>query len=124
MAYNSRRGILGAMSVAGKTAYQLFDIEYTFGQKGNYSVRPLRKSKWHWQYSDEEGIYFFLLLLPINNHYIDNSITSIDFSPSGETTATIDKYGICLISDVNTSSYKFHLVMGMKSNPAFRKIFF
>ena len=51
------------MSVAGKTAYQLFDIEYTFGQKGNYSVRPLRKSKWHWQYGDEEGNIFFLITI-------------------------------------------------------------
>ena len=43
--------------------------------------------------------------------YLGNLITSLDFSPNGETEATIDRYGVCLISDVNTDSYHFHLNM-------------
>ena len=36
-------------------------------------------------------------------------ITSLDFSPSGELAATIDYNGVCLISDINTDNYIFHL---------------
>ena len=47
--------------------------------------------------------------------YLGNVITGLDFSPNGELAATIDYYGTCLISDVNTDSYRFHLAMEMKN---------
>mgnify|MGYP001009311956 CR=1 FL=1 len=48
--------------------------------------------------------------------YLENLITGLDFNPNGEIAATIDKYGVCLISDVNTDSYRFHLNMEMKND--------
>ena len=47
---------------------------------------------------------------------LEEDITSLDFNPNGETAAAIDKYGICLISDVNTNNYRFLLNMEMKKN--------
>ena len=52
------------------------------------------------------------ILISLN---LDNVITGLDFSPNGELAATIDRYGVCLISDVNTDSYHFHLNMEMKN---------
>lgn len=43
----------------------------------------------------------------------ENFITGLDFNPNGETAATIDKYGVCLISDVNTDNHHFHMDMEM-----------
>ena len=40
---------------------------------------------------------------------LDNCITSIDFNPNGETVCTIDRYGTCLVTAVNTNNYSFHL---------------
>ena len=48
------------------------------------------------------------------NLYID-VIAGLDFSPNGEIAATIDSYGVCLISDVNTDNYRFHLNMEMEN---------
>ena len=42
---------------------------------------------------------------------LDNFITSLDFNPQGEKHVTMDRGGICLISDVNTNNYNFHLNM-------------
>ena len=47
--------------------------------------------------------------------YLDNFVAGFDFNPNGEIVATIDQYGICLISDVNIDSYLFHLNMKMKN---------
>lgn len=44
-----------------------------------------------------------------------NFISGLDFDSSGEVIATIDRHGVCLLSDVNTSSYKFHLNMQMSN---------
>ena len=41
----------------------------------------------------------------------DNHITSFDFNPSGELVVTIDFDGKCLLADVNTDSYIYHLDM-------------
>ena len=49
------------------------------------------------------------------NLYIENVIAGLDFCPNGENVATIDRYGTCLISDVNTDSYRFHLNMEMEN---------
>lgn len=35
----------------------------------------------------------------------------MDIDPEGETMVTLDRYGLCLVSDVNTNSYKFHVNM-------------
>ena len=39
---------------------------------------------------------------------LEEIITSLDFNPTGEYVATIDKEGLCLISDVATVNYTFH----------------
>ena len=51
-----------------------------------------------------------------DNKCLENVITGLDFHPSGEIVATIDRYGICLISDINTNTYQFHLDMNKEGN--------
>ena len=58
------------------------------------------------------------ILISLN---LGNVITGLDFSPNGELAATIDCYGVCLISDVNTDSYHFHLNMEMKNEDGYGK---
>ena len=48
--FNARRNILASISRKQKIAYHLHSIGYS-GQKGDYSVQLLRKSKWLKQYS-------------------------------------------------------------------------
>ena len=51
--YNSRRSILGAIPVAGQISCHL----YTFAiSKSDDIVKLIRKSRWHSQYSTEDGI--------------------------------------------------------------------
>lgn len=52
--YNSRRGILGTIPCTRKMGFHLFSVGYS-GQKGNYSVKLLKKSKWHSQCHTEGG---------------------------------------------------------------------
>ncbi len=52
--YNPRRGILGAIPVAGRIAYHLFTIN-TGASNTKEIVKLNRKSKWHSQYSTQEG---------------------------------------------------------------------
>ena len=40
---------------------------------------------------------------------IGNFIASLDFNPNGETVATIDKDGACLISDMSTDNCSCYL---------------
>lgn len=42
-------------------------------------------------------------------HLLGDYIASLDFDPNGEMVATIDNYGVCLLSDVTTNNYSFHL---------------
>ena len=42
---------------------------------------------------------------------LDNAISGLDFNPLGTMTASIDHVGVCLISDINTNDYIFHLQM-------------
>mgnify|MGYP000868791186 FL=1 len=44
---------------------------------------------------------------------LENFIVGLDFNPPGELVATFDRYGVCLISDVNNNSYSFHTDMKM-----------
>lgn len=46
--------------------------------------------------------------------YLDNHITGLDFNLNGEIAASIDKYGACLISDVSTGEYRYHLNLEQK----------
>ena len=43
---------------------------------------------------------------------LDNAISGLDFNPSGTLIASIDRGGVCLISDVNTDDYSSHFNMG------------
>ena len=38
----------------------------------------------------------------------ENFICGLDLSPLGTSMASIDQYGVCLVSDVNTNGYRFH----------------
>ncbi len=52
--------------------------------------------------------------------HLENCITAFDFNPAGDSIATIDRYGVCLISDVNTNNYGLHLQVGSyKGNSEF-----
>ncbi len=48
--------------------------------------------------------------------HLDNYMTGFDFNPAGESIATIDRYGVCLISDVNTNNYGFHIEFKEQGN--------
>ena len=52
-------------------------------------------------------IFFFF-----SNAQIDNSITSLDIDPAGRLIATVDAYGLWLILEINSDSWKFHLQIG------------
>ena len=43
---------------------------------------------------------------------LEDVISSLDFNPTGEYMATIDSNGVCLVSDVTTNNYKFHVNLG------------
>ena len=42
---------------------------------------------------------------------LDNAISGLDFNPLGTLAVSINAYGVCLISDINTNDYSFHLQM-------------
>ncbi len=54
VAYNSRRSILGAISVEQKVAYHLFNVDAK-ASNGDSIVKLNRKSKWHSQYSTQKS---------------------------------------------------------------------
>lgn len=43
-------------------------------------------------------------------------VTGLDFNLMGEVVATIDYYGACVISDINTNNYRSHMNMEMKKD--------
>ena len=45
---------------------------------------------------------------------LDNSILGLDFSPLGTLAVSIDEDNVCLISDITTNDYSFHLQMNSK----------
>ena len=93
-------------------AYHLYN--FAASKAGNI-VTLIRKSRWHPQHYTEWSIN---RLFPFQTHltefFVVNCMTDLDFNPSGEIAATIDRIGTCLISDVTTDSYSFHLSMKMK----------
>lgn len=109
MTYNSRRGILGAIPVREQIAYHLFGIDAA-ASKTEDIVKLYRKSKWHSQYSKAICNWWLEWIL-----LIEDEITSLDFNPSGEYIATIDRKGVCLISEVGTHNYIFHETFDMES---------
>jgi len=52
--YNSRRGILGAIPAAGRISYHLFTFDTSASNAGGI-VKLNRKSKWHSEYSTQQG---------------------------------------------------------------------
>lgn len=108
MTYNSRRNLLGAISVSGKTAYHLFDIEYD-GYRKNIKGRLLRKSKWPVACDTKSNIKAIFERQVLINSIIDNFITDIDFDPNGLLAATTDYQGNWIISDLNTGCANFNL---------------
>ena len=112
--YNTKRNLLGAISLGGKIAYHLFSVDPN-PVNPKESIKLIRKSKWHLQYSDKRSKFNILLALIILTipmiSYLDNAISGLDFNSLGTLTASIDEYGVCLISDVNTNDYSFHLRM-------------
>ena len=40
---------------------------------------------------------------------LENHITTLDFNLNGETIAFMDRYGTCVLSDVNTHNSSLHL---------------
>lgn len=58
-------------------------------------------------------IHKYLIVFQSHFHE-ENWISSLDFNVAGEAAATIDRYGTCLISDLNSDDCKFHLKTGSK----------
>ena len=46
----------------------------------------------------------------------ENAISGLDFNLLGTLTASIDHYGVCLISEIDTNDYSCHLQIGSKSS--------
>ena len=61
LTYNTRRNLLGAISVGGKITYHLFSVN-TNCVNVKESIKLMRKSKWHSQYSNEESKFNILLI--------------------------------------------------------------
>ena len=121
MTYNTRRNLLGAISVPTKVAYHLYGVDYS-GKKSNESVKLLKKARWHSQMSAVRGNLHVVLSHSSLYLYLDNQITSFDFNPSGERVAAMDFFGTCLISDLSTNRYRCHLKLGRHTgHPHFQR---
>ena len=113
MTYNTKQGFLGAISVTNEIAYHLFSVNADCSDAKNV-VKLTRKSKWHSQHSEEAGNSQILFDYLLSHQIImilllkGNFINGLDLSPLGTSMASIDRYGVCLISDVNTNGYRFH----------------
>ena len=46
---------------------------------------------------------------------LDVAICGLDFNPLGTLVASTTNIHVCLISDINTNAYKFHLQMGSET---------
>lgn len=125
--FNPRRSILGAISIGQAVAYHLFKIGSNTSPVED-TAQLYRKSKWHPQFHPSNSkflflwcnfvpFFFFLLWKKENSFWItieiENHITTLDFDPNGEVIATIDSFGVCLLSDITTNEYKFHLKVHM-----------
>ena len=110
---------MGAICLNRNIAYHLFSVD-TYCPNDRESVKLTRKSKWHSQYGNEESKFGSLLNNFTNTNFLiitiilclENAICGLDFNPLGTLTASFDHSGVCLISDVDTNDYSFHLKMG------------
>jgi hypothetical protein len=68
-----------------------------------------QKGNWFLFAATNPLITFSYYLITIHS---DNFITGFDFNPAGDSIGAIDRSGMCLISDVNTNNYVFHLLLG------------
>ena len=59
--YNTKRNLLGAISLNKKIAYHLFTVD-AICLNLKECVKLTRKSKWHSQYSNKEGKFIILLI--------------------------------------------------------------
>ena len=126
--YNPRRRLLGAIPIDKEIAYHIFNIDTNVSKGGN-TAKLYRKSKWNSQHSKNTNVrfrttleikvfinYFLSFLICSLIHSLPTfsvgSIISIDFDPNGKSTATVDNKGRCLISDIDTGHYCFHLDNG------------
>ena len=123
--YNARRNLLGAIPLNKQITYHLWDVAYS-GQKSNYDVKLLRKSKWHSQQkTGESNDKFISSLIYWRHSHLAGCITSLDFNPTGERAATINNLGICLISDLSTNYFRYQLrIFDREGNSKFYCILF
>lgn len=61
-------------------------------------------------------------MLPLINLWLENCISSVDFNLNGESVATIDRYGVCLISNLNTDQFSFNLNLESEGSLAFQLV--
>ena len=134
--FNSRRNLLGVISITNKVAYHLFNID-------GDGTKLCRKSKWLSSPfgMKNNGKSFFSsksknsqplpqimlnkdLINPSNKYkekfltilFLGNYIASFDFNPQGESVAMIDCYGICAIANIDSDMYRFHLDLSWEGN--------
>ena len=116
LTYNTRRNVLGAIPLTGKIAYHLWIIEYS-GQRSNYDIKLLRKSRWPVQHKVDTGIYNYSCSIYWSHIYLEeNWISSFDFNPTGDTVATFGADTICSISDMNTDNCIYHQKLGERKS--------
>lgn len=113
--YNSRRNILGSISLGGKISYHLYNIEYG-GQKSNYCVKLLRKSKWHSEYSNNESNWWISHNRFRSHFHQENYNPGLAFDPTGEVAATIDRHGMLLVTDITSDACRLHLKVGSEGS--------
>ncbi len=121
--YNSRRSILGAIPLGQEIAYHLFTIDTSASNAGGI-VKLNRKSKWHSQYNPQKGrrslfsryLSFRYIQYLLKTLHLDNFVVGFDFNTAGDSIATIDHFGVCFISDVNTNNYGFYLQVGNENS--------
>ena len=54
LTYNTKRNLLGAISISNEIAYHLFSVDIN-GLNIKGSIKLIRKSRWHSQYGHNEG---------------------------------------------------------------------
>lgn len=63
-------------------------------------------------------VHFRLILTDLDQN---NCVAGFDFNQNGEIAATVDMLGVCLVSDMNTDSYCFHMNLEMKNKSGKQK---
>ena len=66
LTYNTKRSLLGAISLSGKTAYHLFTVD-TNCLSIKDCIKLTRKSKWHSQFGKKKGKFNIFLIYVLNS---------------------------------------------------------